>query len=523
MNTELQAFSSVAIRLNPKDNIAVARTAIVQGSKLQMGFIGTHEDLLVILNEIPAGHKFAIKNILAGAEVIRYGQRIGNACQEIRAGEWVHTHNLELGSTARSSTCREEPDSAPVSNDQGTAQFLGYRRSDGRAGTRNYIAVLSTVSCAAQTARAIADFFTPERLKEYPNVDGVIALVHYAGCSTPQNSLAAVFLKRITYQLATHPNIGGAVYVSLGCEENQVDPCEIGLDADARGVIPEDIPVLTIQKLGGIASTFQAGVSYIQSLLPKVNVIQRTPVPASELTVALQCGASDGWSGVSANPVVGLVSDRIVGCGGTTVLAETPEIFGAEQLLARRAASDEVCQKLLERVSWWQHQAELGGFSLDQNPTPGNKAGGLTTIFEKSLGAVAKGGSTPLQAVYEYAERVAHRGFVFMDSPGNDPVSVTGQVAGGCNLVLFTTGRGSVFGGNVSPCVKIASNTTMYERMQADMDFNAGTVLTGQEMEACSQELFDLVLRVASGERTKSEGKGFRDGEFIPWMPGTFL
>jgi altronate hydrolase len=325
--------------------------------------------------------------------------------------------------------------------------------------------------------------------------------------------------------MAIHPNIARALYISLGCEENQVETCDSGSEAAAQSYLPTEsgVPVFTIQKLGGIAKTVQAGVSYIESILPEVNALQRTPQPASELVAALQCGASDGWSGVTANPVVGLVSDRIVRCGGTAVLAETPEIFGAEQLLARRAASEDACRKLLERVGWWQRQAELGGFSLDQNPTPGNKAGGLTTIFEKSLGAVAKGGSTPLRAVYEYAERVDERGFVFMDSPGNDPVSVTGQVAAGCTLVLFTTGRGSVFGGTVSPCIKIASNTPMYERMSADMDFDAGSVLGGQAMESCSQELFDLMLRVASGEKTKSEGKGYRDGEFIPWMPGTFL
>jgi altronate hydrolase len=477
--------------------------------------------------EIPSGHKLARAAVAAGQPVLRYGQVIGFASCDIQPGDWVHSHNLEVGDMQR----EFEVKVAPLDESgnlgvlgRGAAQntqissFYGFRRADEKVGTRNYIAVISTVSCADQSARQIAEAFTPERLAAFPNVDGVVALVHATGCCAAPGSLSFRFLQRTLFHLAEHPNVGGAIFVSLGCEGNQVQ----SPSADFPSPDPSR-SVLTIQDLGGIRGTVRAGIAAVEELLPAVDGIQRTPQPLSELVAALQCGGSDGWSGVTANPLVGRVADAIVDSGGTVVLAETPEIFGAEHLLTHRAADEQAGRRLIERIQWWQAHAAREGFSLDNNPSPGNKAGGLTTIYEKSLGAVAKGGSRPLQAVYEYAERITRRGLVFMDTPGYDPVSVTGQVAGGCNLVLFTTGRGSVFGGQIAPCIKIATNSTTYQRMQEDMDFNAGILLEGGGFEDTAQALLDLTIDIASGRDSKSETSPGRESEFIPWQPGGIL
>jgi altronate hydrolase len=550
----------LAILLNPADNVAIARQTIPAGTPL-----ADEGQNWLTRQAIPSGHKLARAILPKGQPVIRYGQVIGFASRDILPGDWVHSHNLEVGDMQREFDVQVAPLIPPTpllspkngerkGDETGnlgvlgclTAQniqisgifpfpqmgegvrgwgdkpppltFLGFRREDGRVGTRNYIAVISTVNCANQSARQIADTFKPERLAEFPNVDGVVAIVHTTGCCAPPDSLSYRYLQRTLLHLAEHPNVGGAIFVSLGCEGNQIQK-----DSAA---FPNPIPsssMLTIQELGGIRGTVRAGVAAVEQLLPIVNSIRRTPQPISALVAALQCGGSDGWSGVTANPLVGRVADALVDSGGTVVLAETPEIFGAEQLLTRRAADAEAGRRLIERIQWWQAHAAHEGFSLDNNPSPGNKAGGLTTIYEKSLGAVAKGGSRPLQAVYEYAERITRRGLVFMDTPGYDPVSVTGQVAGGSTLVLFTTGRGSVFGGLIAPCIKIATNTATYQRMQEDMDFNAGVLLEGTGFEAASQALLDLVSETASGRTSKSETSPGRESEFIPWQPGGIL
>ncbi len=507
-------LSQAVIRLNQADNVAIAKQDLPTGSVLESHEHGT----LTVLQPIPYGHKLALAAIPAGQAVLRYGQGIGFARTDIQPGEWVHSHNLEVGDMQRQFSIRVQERPAPTPG-LASRTFLGYRRKDGRVGTRNYLAVISTVSCSAQTAHLIAEHFSPQRLAAYPNLDGVIAVTHSTGCCAAPGSLSFQYLQRTLLNLAGHPNVAGAIFISLGCEGNQIQECG-RLAADLSG-LPG--PVLSIQELGGIQPTLQAGIAAIESRLEAANACQRTVQPLSELVVALQCGGSDGWSGVTANPLVGLVSDAIVNAGGTVVLAETPEIYGAEQLLTNRVTAPEVGQALIERIRWWQEHAAREGFSLDNNPSPGNKAGGLTNIYEKSLGAVAKGGSTHLQAVYPYAERITQRGLVFMDSPGYDPVSVTGEVAGGCNLVLFTTGRGSVFGGNFAPCVKVASNNALYQRMAGDMDFNAGVLLEGGEFAAASQELLGLVIEAASGKKTKSELQGGRESEFIPWQPGGIL
>ena len=506
---------AATIQLHPEDQVAITKWDIPAGTTLRDSRHGKGERKMQVLQDIPAGHKIALEKIPAGAAILRYGHKIGVASQVIEPGEWVHSHNLQIGDMSRDFAIRiveKLNDGAAVELDK---TFDGFHRADGRAGTRNYIAVISTVSCSAQTAQLIADHFTPEVLATYKNVDGVIAITHFSGCTMPPDSSAYRFLERMLLNLALHPNVGAALFVSLGCEVMQIAPL---LQAQAL-----DIPVLTIQQIGGIEKTVMAGIRLVENLLPVVNACHRTPVPISKLTIALQCGGSDGWSGVTANPLVGLVADQVVAACGTVVLAETPEIYGAEDLLTTRVASLQAGQKLVDRIRWWQSQASLLGFSLDNNPSPGNKAGGLTTIFEKSLGAIAKGGNTPLMAVYEYAERIDSRGLVFMDTPGYDPASVAGQVAGGSNLVLFTTGRGSVFGGNLAPCLKIASNSKTFDQMSADMDFNAGDVLEGLSMQDARDRLLDLLLQVASGHPSKSEHYKSRQMEFIPWQPGNML
>ncbi len=513
------SLTELAILLNPADDVAIARQTIPAGTDLADG-----QQQFIARQTIPSGHKLARRAISAGRPVLRYGQVIGYASHDIQAGDWVHSHNLEVGDMAREFSVQvaPPPSPSPISGlEMGEGRgggFLGFRRDDGRVGTRNYIAVISTVSCANQTTRVIAEYFTPERLAEFPNVDGVIAIVHGTGCGAPPGSLSYLYLQRALLHTASHPNVGGAIFVSLGCEGNQVQK-------DSASY-PNPIPsssVLTIQDLGGIRATVRAGIAAVEQLLPAINACQRTPQPLSELVVALQCGGSDGWSGVTANPLVGRVSDAIVEHGGTVILAETPEIYGAEHLLTHRVADLQVGLRLIERIRGWQEQGVREGFSLDNNPSPGNKAGGLTTIYEKSLGAVAKGGSTPLQAVYEYAERVTQRGLVFMDTPGNDPISVTGEVAGGANLVLFTTGRGSVFGGVIAPCIKLATTAATYPRMVEDMDFNAGVLLEGTGFESAARSMLDLVIETASGKPSKSEAALGRESEFIPWQPGGIL
>jgi altronate hydrolase len=515
-------LAEVAIRLHPQDSVAIAKTNLQPGTILDLGEASPQQ--VRVRRFIPSGHKVALEDIAAGAVVRRYGQAIGFATQPIPAGEHVHTHNLGVQDFARDYAFGADVQPVNYVPETERRTFLGYRRSNGQVGTRNYIAVISTVNCSAHTCREIAHYFTPERLAAYPHVDGVIALTHHFGCATRVGGLDYVLLQRTLAGMARHPNIGACILVGLGCETNQiaelVENYGLGQNGHSKTQWP---PSLMIQELGGIRKTVQAGISLVEQLLPGVNTVQRTPQPISELMLALQCGGSDGWSGITANPVLGLVADKVVRQGGTAVLAETPEIYGAEHLLTRRAISPEVGQKLVAKVRWWEEYARRMEVEIDNNPSHGNKVGGLTTIYEKSLGAVAKGGSTPLAGVYDYAEPVTARGFTFMDTPGYDPISATGQVAGGCNLVLFTTGRGSVFGYKPAPSIKIATNSTTYERMVDDMDVNAGRVLTDGTLEEMATELLDLVVAVASGQPSKSEAQGVGEAEFSPWSLGGIL
>ena len=519
-NTALP-LEQLAIRLHPTDDVAIARRHLPVGQ----GCLLPDGASLTLAQLVPAGHKLALRQIEPGEPIRRYGQVIGFARNIIQPGEHVHTHNVSVQEFARDYAFGTDVRPVAFVPDQERRTFMGYRRADRRVGTRNYIAVISTVNCSAHTCRRIAHTFTPERLAAYPNVDGVIALTHGSGCATRIGGPDYVLLQRTLAGMACNPNIGAYLIVGLGCEVNQIS--ELVSNYSSAFAKPTNArlprPHLTIQDSGGIRKTVQAGVAAIEELLPLVNDIQRTPQPISELMLALQCGGSDGWSGVTANPLLGMAVDELIREGGSAVLAETPEIYGAEHLLTRRAINRQVGEKLVERVHWWERHCERMGLEIDNNPSPGNKAGGLTTIYEKSLGAVAKGGTTPLMDVYEYAEPVTTRGFTFMDTPGYDPVSATGQVAGGCNLVVFTTGRGSAFGFKPAPSVKLSTSTALYERMTDDMDFNAGSVLEGVPMQQAAGELLDLLIAVASGKPSKSEAQDVGEEEFVPWNLGGVL
>jgi altronate hydrolase len=493
------------VRLAAADNVVTA----LKG--LQPGEEGATD-------AIPRGHKMATQAIPRGAPVLKYAQVIGYAATDIAAGAHVHTHNLEFRNV--DAEYEFSTNLRPVEPAAQTDTFMGYRRATGRVGTRNYIAVLTSVNCSATAARMIAQHFTPEVLADYPNVDGVVAFVHGTGCAMGGDGTGFELLQRTLWGYARNPNVGGVLMAGLGCEMMQIDWL-----IEAYGLTPGPLfQTMNIQDVGGLRRTVELGIDKINAMLPVVNDVQREPCPASELMVALQCGGSDAWSGVTANPAVGYACDLLVAQGGTGVLAETPEIYGAEHLLTARAANREIGEKLVGLIHWWEGYTARNGGSMDNNPSPGNKKGGLTTILEKSLGAAAKGGTTPLTGVFKYAEPVTAKGFTFMDSPGYDPASVTGQIASGCNLVVFTTGRGSAFGSKPAPTLKVATNTQMYQRMQEDMDVNAGRILTdGASVEEVGREIYEAWLRMASGEQSKSEAQGLGDYEFVPWQVGAVM
>ena len=511
-------LSEVTVRLHPDDNVAIAKRDLPEGLILHWQADSWQSLEIHIRQSIPSGHKVALRMISTGQPVVRYGQRIGLAICDVLPGEHVHSHNLGIEGFERSGESWQDIAPVAVVPEEERLTFQGFKRSDGRVGTRNYLAVISTVNCSAHVVRQIAGYFTSERLVGYSNVDGVVPFTHSLGCTHRAGSRDEALLQRTLSGIARHPNVGAYLLVGLGCETMQIatlaEQCGLCL-AEGQGLV--------IQELGGIRKAVQTGIAAVEALLPEVNLAQRSALPVSELVLALQCGGSDGWSGVTANPVVGVVADQLVSQGGTVVLAETPEIYGAEHLLVRRAATPEVGHDLLGLVEWWEGYARKMGMLVDDNRSVGNAAGGLTTIYEKSLGAVAKAGQTPLVAVYDYAETVTTRGVVFMNSPGYDPVAVTGQVAGGCNLVLFTTGRGSVFGFKPAPVIKIASNSTTYRRMVDDMDLDAGRVLAGCSLEEVAAELLEMVIAVASGRPSKSEAQDVGEAEFSPWSLGGML
>lgn len=511
---------SFLLRLHPDDDVAIAR------ADLPAGLVVTDAPVadggpLTVRQDIPQGHKVALQERETGAVVRRYGEVIGIATAPIVPGDHVHSHNLGMADFSReTATPAPQPPRSLTRPPAEQARFLGYRRADGRVATRNYLAVLSTVNCSAAVSRAIAAAFSREgRLRAHPRIDGVIALTHPSGCAMAADGLGLRLLQRTLRGYAIHPNIAGVLLVGLGCEVNRI--AAFADLADAKGALFQS---LAIQDAGGSRAAVAAGIAALEAMLPLADPGPRQSLPAAELVIGLQCGGSDGYSGISANPALGMACDRLVQEGGTVVLSETPEIYGAEHLLTRRAVTPAVAERLLERIRWWETYTRQHGGSLDANPSPGNKAGGLTTILEKSLGAAIKGGSSALSAVYQYAEPITSRGLVFMDTPGYDPCSATGQIAGGCTLVAFTTGRGSVSGFKPAPCLKLASNSTLFSRMPDDMDINCGGILDGEEsVAACGERIFARLLALASGQPSRSESLDFGDQEFVPWIPDAVL
>ncbi len=501
------------ILLDGDDAVAVTVADLAAGEPLGIGDLKAGAP-------VPAGHKVAVNQVNPGEAVTKYGQIIGFATRPIAAGDPVHTENLAMGEYERAYASGVDHAATDLIPEAERATFDGFRRADGTVGTRNYIGVLATVSCSTTVAHHIARAVTPEILAGHPSVDGVVALGHGAGCCMSPDGEGLAILRRTMAGYARNPNFGGILLVGLGCEVNLVDDlmARTGLTA-SPGMVPLDI-----QTEGGTRRTVERAVAAIREMLPAVGSARRTTVPASHLVVGLECGGSDAYSGITANPALGAAVDRVVRNGGTAILSETPEIYGAEHLLIRRAATPAVGRALLDRIAWWRTYTRRHGAEIDNNPTPGNKAGGLTTILEKSLGAVAKGGTTGLNGVYRYAEPVAERGLVFMDTPGYDVVSITGMIAGGANLVCFTTGRGTVCGFKPVPTLKIATNSPMYRRMAEDMDIDCGQILEGgRTLPEMGEEIFRAILRTASGEPTKSEVLDFGGNEFAPWPMGAVL
>jgi altronate hydrolase len=499
-----------AIRLHPDDDVVIARIEIPTGTLISM-------EKVTAAVTIPAGHKLAVGDIAQGQPVRRYNQIIGFATRQIKAGEHVHVHNLAMGDFQRDYAFSQGVKDTQFVSEPAT--FLGIRRNDGRVATRNYIGILTSVNCSATVARMVADHFK-NNLHDYPNVDGVVALTHKTGCGMAGDGEGMDLLRRTLTGYAQHPNFFAVLNIGLGCEANQIN---FWLDA-AKLKLSDKLQAFTIQEKGGTTKAVRDGVARIKALLPEANRARREPLPASHLILGLECGGSDGYSGISANPALGAAADLLVRHGGTAILSETPEIYGAEHLLTRRAVSREVGDKLLARIRWWEDYTARNRMEMNNNPSPGNKAGGLTTILEKSLGAAAKGGTTNLVDVYEFAQKVTAKGLVFMDTPGYDPVSVTGHVAGGANVVCFTTGRGSVYGCKPAPSLKLATNSPLYRHMEEDMDINCGTVVDGTEtVDQAGERIFGRILQTASGSRSKSELLGFGDDEFAPWVVGATM
>jgi altronate hydrolase len=499
------------IRLHASDNVLVAFDSIQPGVTIHG---------VTASARVGRGHKIAVAPIVEGAPVRKFGQIIGFASRAIAPGEWVHEHNVAMREFERAYESGVDAKAVAVLPLDQQATFKGYKRPNGKVGTRNYVGILTSVNCSASVAQFIAEEVKRSGLlADHPNVDGVIPLVHGGGCALDVKGEGYEILARTQWGYATNPNMGGVVMVGLGCEGFQIDRWK-----KAYGVAEsERFRSFTIQDTGGTRKTVAAGVAAVREMLPALDTVKRETVPASELMLALQCGGSDGYSGITANPALGAAVDLLVRHGGTAILSETPEIYGAEHLLVRRSESEEVSAKLLAIIDWWKDYTARNRMEMNNNPSPGNKAGGLTTILEKSLGAAAKGGTTPLRGVYHYAEPVDRRGFVYMDTPGYDPVSATGQVAGGANVLCFTTGRGSAYGCKPTPSIKLATNNETYRRMTDDMDINCGDIVDGVSIEAKGREIFDMVLQVASGARSKSEQLGYGDAEFVPWQVGATM
>lgn len=497
------------LRLHPTDNVGVAIQTLTAGTQAAPLDV-------VAIEPIPRGHKLASQPIARGQRVLKYGQVIGVALTDIAAGAHVHVHNLAVSEDRLPA---QTP--APSPNNTAARSFMGYRRGDGRYGTRNYVAILTSVNCSGTVARLIAEEAQRSGLlRRFPNVDGIVPIAHASGCGMADRGEGHDLLLRTLWGTAANPNFAAVLLVGLGCEVLQLPKF-----TRASGLASNPaLRSFTIQDAGGTRAAVAQGLAHLADLLPIANGATRSEAPASAITLGLQCGGSDAWSGLTSNPALGAAADRLVALGGTVLLSETPEIYGAEHLLIARAKSADIVEKLNARMAWWRRYAAMHGAEMNNNPSPGNIAGGLTTILEKSLGAVAKSGSSPLVDVIEYAEPVRAQGLVFMDSPGFDPCSATGQIASGATMIAFTTGRGSAFGSKPSPSIKLSSNTDIYDRMRDDIDLDCGPILGGDaSIDSKGQEILDLLLACASGQTTKSEALGYGGVEFVPWQIGATM
>jgi altronate hydrolase len=502
---------SPMLRLHASDNVLVS-TRIVNA--------GEAADGITAAGKIMRGHKMASVAIPQGTPIRKFGQIIGFAKSGIAAGDWVHEHNVEMGELSHDYAFAQAAQPEEILPEDLRSTFQGYRRKNGKVGTRNYIGIMTSVNCSATVASNIAKEVERQGLlSDYPNIDGVVALTQDNGCVVDYRGVIFDTFKRTAWGYATNPNMGGVMMVGLGCEGFQIPRFKEAYKVEEN----ELFRTMTIQETGGTRKTVEKGLAYVKEMLGSVNAVQRETCLASELVLALQCGGSDGYSGITANPALGSAVDILVRQGGTAILSETPEIYGAEHLLTRRAASRAVGEKLVSIIKWWEDYTGRNNMEMNNNPSPGNKLGGLTTILEKSLGAAAKGGTTTMRAVYNYAEPVTAKGFVFMDTPGYDPVSATGQVAGGANIMCFTTGRGSAYGNKPCPSIKLATNTEVFNRMIEDMDINCGDVIEGISLERKGEDIFRKILAVASGEKTKSENLGYGENEYVPWYIGAVM
>jgi len=503
----------LTIRLNAEDNVVVAMRELDVGHRIE-------NEKLVTRDPIPGGHKVATGAISKGDYVRKYGQIIGAATVDIQPGEHVHIHNVDISGYKRDYTVDPDAKLTDYIPKPEQATFNGIVRDDGQVATRNYIGVLPSVACSASICRYIADVFTDEILAAYPNVDGVVGLTQTSGCGGPAYGEGFEILQRSLAGYARHPNFWGVVFVGLGCEVNQLESmfANTGLETSSK------LHAFTIQENGGTEQTINRGVDMIKAMLPEANSVKRQPVSAANLVLGMECGGSDAYSGITANPALGVAADLVVRHGGTAILSETTEIYGAEHLLIQRADNQAAADKLIDLIQWWEKYTKINGAQINNNPSPGNKAGGLTTILEKSLGAVSKAGSTRLMEVYRYAETVRKKGLVFMDTPGYDLASITGMVAGGANIICFTTGCGTVLGCKPTPVIKLASNTEMFQRLSGDIDINCGLIVQGKKtQDEIGAAIFQNILDTASGRKTKSEAFGFGDNEFVPWHIGAMV
>ena len=491
------------IKLNEKDNIGIAPMNIPKNVDLNIG--------IKTKTNVPYGHKISLVKIKTGEFILRYGQKIGVALVDIDAGEHVHSHNLS--STEFKRNYKNNFEKENYIKNKRDIFFKGYKRSNGSAGTRNYIGLISTVNCSATVVKKIADKVNNElRKNNFQNIDGAVSLKHSSGCGMNTTGYGMNVFNRTIEGFKVHPNFAKVYVIGLGCECAQISL--YNKDQESRNV-----EYLNIQDEGGTKEIVKKVSDRIINQLKGINKIQRTNIAISELTVALQCGGSDSYSGVTANPALGFASDMLVDHGGSSILSETTEIYGAEHLLFERSINKKNIEKIKNQIDWWKEHLYKNGSSMDNNPSPGNKKGGLTTILEKSLGGVSKSGTRNMVDVLDYAERLKIKGFNFMNGPGYDPVSVTGQVASGANIICFTTGRGSCFGFKPTPSIKIATNTNMFNKLEEDMDINAGAIMDNEKtLEEVGNEIFDKIISVASGEKSKSEINDYGDDEFNPWI-----